>query len=590
MLDSAVTSLSLRISETVIRLNDDFVIGGWYILRDWSETNFDRNNILQQLHVRYGVSPFFKISVEPNPNIPGHNTIRISPSGLGLPDKKYYYMDNYKEVQAAYKQYIRDVVIYLSTAANDATKFGTDIFSYEQRIAEITPNTSSLLNPILTYNAISLSELKETSLLPFYDILQAMYPESNITENTEIIVSSLDYLGQITQIISSTDRKTLNGYLIWTLVRNYIPYLSNTYTSALDNFNAELYGTKKPLERWEMCSGLVRKFMWLAVNNYMEKANPVSEKTIKIANSTFDNIVNVVQDRIGKFEDTDLLYKHLKTKLSTLQLQLGVPSKARNESFLNMYYLELRIIRSNLFDSIKNGMNFQKRLEDKLLSNKSPEATIMSYILLDVPKVTYSPSDHAILIPRSLLTEPFFETNYPSSIIYGRLGVEIAEAISSSVLPYDSLWTADRKILSPFHMTVEESLWTVQSPMECLSDQISKGNLAIPGYMNNETSLKALVHLWGLSIANEALQVSLKEKEHVHQPSLESYEDNALFFVSYAQTQCSESTFQHQLYEEILNLELPQRGIVHLAWSQVSEFPASLECSVDKNAQCDDIF
>nr|CAH7760420.1 unnamed protein product [Callosobruchus chinensis] len=43
-------------------------------------------------------------------------------------------------IQQAYKEYIRDVVIYMSTARNDATKFGNDIFSYEKRIAEITPD------------------------------------------------------------------------------------------------------------------------------------------------------------------------------------------------------------------------------------------------------------------------------------------------------------------------------------------------------------------------------------------------------------------------------------------------------------------
>lgn len=69
-----------------------------------------------------------------------------------------------------------------------------------------------------------------------------MYPESNITESTEVIVTSLEYLGHIAQIISTTDRKTMNGYLMWTLVRHYIPYLSNKYTSAMDTFNSELFG------------------------------------------------------------------------------------------------------------------------------------------------------------------------------------------------------------------------------------------------------------------------------------------------------------------------------------------------------------
>lgn len=75
-----------------------FVAGGWYILRDFNEDDFDKNELLLQLHVKYGISPFFKIAVEPNPNMAGQTVIRISPSGLGLPDKEYYYTEEDERV------------------------------------------------------------------------------------------------------------------------------------------------------------------------------------------------------------------------------------------------------------------------------------------------------------------------------------------------------------------------------------------------------------------------------------------------------------------------------------------------------------
>ncbi|KAJ8949296.1 hypothetical protein NQ318_006721, partial [Aromia moschata] len=563
---------------------------GWYILRDWSETDFDRNTLLENLHVRYGVSPFFKISVEPNPNMPGHNSIRISPSGLGLPDRKYYYMDEDDRIQTAYKQYIRDVIIDLNNAANEATKFGTDMFSYEKRIAEVTPDRNTLQNPIHTYNAVSLSELKLTNMINFYDILQAMYPDSNITEHTEVIVTSLDYIHKIAQIIGTTDSRTLNGYLIWTLVHKYIPYLSDKYTSPLDSFNNDLYGIKEPQQRWEMCSRLVRNVMGLAVDNYLEKTNPVSEESVRVVNNTFGFIVDVVKKRINKFENTALLYKHLQFKLSTLELQIGVPKQARNETFMKTYYLGLRIIKSNLFETVRNGIYFQKKIEEKKLSNSAIDETVMSHALADVPKVVYSPSDHKIVVPRNLLMEPVFEHNFPNPVIYGRLGVELAEAVVSSVLPYNSLWTANKKILSPSHMTVDESIRAVQSPIKCLADVISNKHSTVPEQVVNETSLRALIHLSAVSVAQEALHLSLENKEHIHQPSLEGYEDPALFFMSYAQTQCSESTSQHKLYEEVINFQLPQKSLLHLAWTQISEFSESLECSVAEDLLCRDIF
>lgn len=74
-------------------------------------------------------------------------------------------------------------------------------------------------------------------------------------------------------------------------------------------------GIEKPLPRWEICSGIVRKFMGLATNNYLEKENPISDEAISIVNNTFNFIVSVIKNRLDKFENTALLYRHLKLKV-----------------------------------------------------------------------------------------------------------------------------------------------------------------------------------------------------------------------------------------------------------------------------------
>lgn len=58
---------------------------------------------------------------------------------------------------------MKDVVILLRATSSEAQKFSTDIFFYEKRIAEITPLTQILIDPVKTYNPISVSELKITA-------------------------------------------------------------------------------------------------------------------------------------------------------------------------------------------------------------------------------------------------------------------------------------------------------------------------------------------------------------------------------------------------------------------------------------------
>lgn len=86
-----------------------------------------------------------------------------------------------------------------------------------------------------------------TFQLPLQDILMAMYPNANVTEETEVIVTSLDYLTKVARIVATTDRTTMNSYIIWTLVRKYLPYLSSQYVSVVNSFEKELFGNSQIL-------------------------------------------------------------------------------------------------------------------------------------------------------------------------------------------------------------------------------------------------------------------------------------------------------------------------------------------------------
>lgn len=69
-----------------------------------------------------------------------------------------------------------------------------------------------------------------------------MFPNAGITDETEILVSSSDYLTAVSGIVSNSDRSSLNDYLIWCLVKEYLPYLSTEYTAEYQQYISELTG------------------------------------------------------------------------------------------------------------------------------------------------------------------------------------------------------------------------------------------------------------------------------------------------------------------------------------------------------------
>ncbi|KAK4877518.1 hypothetical protein RN001_010024 [Aquatica leii] len=567
-------------------------ITGWTILRNWNIQDFDRSSIIKHLHVQYGVSPYFRVSVQPHPRAPGSYSITISPSGLGLPDRSYYYTSQNDCIQIAYKQLISDVVILFSTITKtDAQKFGEDMFSYEKRIAEITPSLHETVNPVNTYNPVKLSELKLTvSSIPLQDILTAMYPEYNVTEETEVIVTSLHYLTEVSRITTSTDSETLNSYLMWTLLREYLPYLSTKYTSTLNLFQGEIYGYYGSLSRWEKCAALVQNVMGFAVESVMEVKYPIKQSTVDLVESIFEEIRSSAQERLLKMQISSAFYKYLSSKLSRLRLQIGLPNVTKkNPNYVKDYYNKLMILKGSLFESIKNSLFFKKRIEEKLLvSPLFQDQNLVSYLVEKPDQVSYVPSANLVIVPRMMLTDPLFRDQFPRSILYGRLGVSIAEAVISSIFPYESMWTADLKLLSPFHLTVNESYETMTNAKNCLSN-FTESNLGFKPTPELIT-LNTGKHLFAVSTAHQALKNSLSEIEHTHQPSLEKLEDSALFFLAYSQSQCSVSSTSQDLYDNVVRYKLPQKSLLGAVWSYLSDFSESLQCSNVVEERCSVIF
>lgn len=87
------------------------------------------------------------------------------------------------------------------------------------------------------------------------------------------------------------------------------------------------------------------------------------------------------------------------------------------------------------------------------------------------------------------------------SIIYGRLGIEIATAIVSSILPYDSSWSRNEGLLSSYHLVGNQSLKVANAPQICLSQFVTRNKFATEE-IAQLTSLSTLKHITALRLAD----------------------------------------------------------------------------------------
>ena len=180
-------------------------LGGWEVLRSFNLYSWDSHRVLKRLHAEYYVNAFFRVEVVPDVREPTRNIIRIGPDGLGMPHKSFYHRLPTDPAVQAYQTFLKDSAQLFGAASPDAHKFSIDMFNFEKRISEITPEGSYLADPIKINNRMMVKDLHTMSMnIPWLDILKAAYNDAQMTEETEIVVISPQYVADIAVIMSTT--------------------------------------------------------------------------------------------------------------------------------------------------------------------------------------------------------------------------------------------------------------------------------------------------------------------------------------------------------------------------------------------------
>lgn len=555
-------------------------LGGWQVLREFSVLSWDFSQVLVKLQSEHGVTPFFQVSVTPDPRNADKNILQLSPSGLGLPHKSYYYREKDDRMSSSYRRYMKDVVQMLGANSIDANSFSEDMFYFERRIAEITPSISDL-EDIRKHEIHSISMLKTIApSIPLHEIVNAMFPKADIDDGTEVLVTSTFYLSKISNILATIDRSALNNYVIWTFVKEYLPYLSQNFMDIYYVYNREMTGATEPLERWEFCIKTLEKYMDFGLAAQLERSEPIllREENEKIVGAIFDAIREAVRESVTKSQWIELeLYKHFINKLDGMALQVGFPAPFLEYSYLEEYYSRLHVQKNDFFRNIQYGVSFLQEERTRRYVSPKEEYKWLSTMSSEL-EVKWVPTANKITIPQRLLREPYYEPDYPVAVLYGSLGVEIAREMITSLLRYSALYSSNGTLINDNGLVANLSLNSVNHQINCLNDfyvENAIGDVQIA----NRTSLSTFINISAVKQALKALKKVSRTAEHIHQPGLEDYENDSLFYITYGQTLCVAQTTQQADRENTTSNSLNNRNILKTVTFQLKSFAESFQCS-----------
>ncbi|XP_055915562.1 protein gone early [Eupeodes corollae] len=598
-------------------------VDGWQALRDGNRLQFwEYRKALVYAQTHHGVFPYFKMSVENRYNEPYDYIITLDAGDVGLPDEFFYNVDSSDEVVVAYKMLLRDFAINMGVVTQEAELFADEIFHYEKRIVNnilsVQSSSQRRLNEIKTIQEIKVI----APSLPIFESLQAIFPQIKITDETEVLVRDLDVLHEMSIVVSTSDKKPLNNFIIWSLARKILPHLSKEYRILIENFDNAVYGKTARYPRWMVCAKIVRDWLPFSVDALREnpdllksesesQVNLYRQKTYSFPNKTYGNdefmqlMFYTLRNQVASsILEANWIEPALKTfihdKLASTRLQIGIPTEIlQTKSYIDEYYKSLMLYNLYFVEHLESIWKFRKlRLQDKLKSQSIIDMIILDMYATDnVKPITYSTTLNMILISKHLSQSKYYDYRYPIPVNFARVGADIVEKLIETVSIFENQYRFSSKSSSD---SMEESVFKINAHcMEDVTGDIELSENALSSFHTimsaARITAKALTRfiesidgaapITGASIDPSLTYENLQLTNRKRLPGLRSLNENELFTLAYMQKHCS-TPIADKDYARIkphVEKKLAEMHLFNATWRHIQFLPRSSSCSVNEN-------
>ena len=315
-------------------------------------------------------------------------------SGLGLPDREYYFNEDEKSSEIRAK-YVDHVAKMLDLAGfDDAEGRAADIMALETRLAAENMKKEDRRDWSKNYNKVATADLG--NLMPNFN-WEAYLDELGASELDGLIVVMTDYMRALDGIIEDTDLDTWKSYLKWAAVNS----TSARLTTEIDEANFEFYGktlagTEAQRPMWRRGVNVVNRTLGEVVGKvYVARHFPPEAK--ERMEELVANLIRAYEVSISDLEwMSDDTKAQALDKLSKFTPKIGYPDVWRDYSSLE--------VRGDV-DRSEWGMTPQ---------------TVNAY---------YSPPLNEIVFPAAILQPPFFHLDADDAVNYGAIGAVIGHEI-----------------------------------------------------------------------------------------------------------------------------------------------------------------
>ena len=467
---------------------------------------------------REGVQRPFTLSVSQDAMNATRYAVYLGQSGLGLPDRDYYFRDSYEfaRTRGAYVDYI--ATLLEQAGAERPRTSANRVMALETRIAQSSWTRVQNRDRNATYNPMAIAELER--LAPGFD--WSAYVAAAGADVDSVIVRQPGYFAALDTILAETSIEAMQDYLTFKTLDAAAPYLSSEFADARFDFRGRvLAGTEAERDRWKRGIDLVSGSLGDALGRiYVERHfQPEARARMEVL---VDNLMEAFRRGIDNLEwMSPETRAEAHAKLAAFNTKIGFPSEWEDYSALSVRDDDLvgNILRSSAF-----------QYEDMLARLGQPIDREEWFMRPYTVNAYYSSTMNEIVFPAAILQPPFFDVDADDAVNYGAIGAVIGHEISHG---FDDQgrksdgagnlrdwWTANDASAFTERAGRLGAQYDAFSPIEGMN---VNGQLTMGENIGDVS---------GLAVAYEAYKLSLDGREP---PVIEGFTGDQRFFLGWAQ-------------------------------------------------------
>ena len=475
-------------------------------------------SIIKDLHSK-GISAFFKFRIGQDLKNVEEHIPYISQSGIGLPNRNYYFDESNKEILEAYKKHAEKVLDHTGAVKNP-NKVMHKAINIEIALASKMMKPAELREPENTYNVFKRTELIK-NIAPFD--LESYFSKTGVESFEQIIVGQPEFINKLADIFKESSLEDIKAYLSWRMIDHYSKYLGEDYIQLhFDFYKTTLSGTKemKPLNERAIDEMTRAKVSQALGEAFVEEH--FSEEAKDKVNEMVDHLLTVYRKRL---KELDWMSEETKgealKKLEAIGRKLGFPDEFKDLS-------DLDIVSDDYLANINNSKKyaFKENIEKLNKPVDKDEWGMPAHMV----NAYYHPLLNEIAFPAGIMQPPFFDIKAEDAVNYGGIGMVIGHEFTHGFDDKGSKFAADGSYTN----------WWGEEDRVRFEERTKKlGNTyasfcPIDGHcVNPELTMgENIADLGGLTMAYHAYAMT---DEYQSGEEVNGYTPSQRFFIAYAQ-------------------------------------------------------